>query len=475
MPSFRAPTRSSIPAAASALALVVACQTLTSPVARAGGATAEVWITTADGVKKLTKSADGTFDSSPRKVDITVDADARAQRFTGAGASLTEASAELIAGLPERRRTALLNDLFSSGGDGIGLDYLRQPLGGTDFVARLPYYSYEDDPGDFSIARDKQKILPLVRRALKINPDIRIMASPWSAPGWMKKNGWLGGGRLKPEHYDDYAGYLVKSIQAYRKAGVPIDDLTVANEPLFEAVYPSMRMSSDEQVKLFRILDRKLSAAGLGTGLFAFDHNWSRPDYALDVLNKTSDIKRVQGASFHCYRGRPEQQQDVRDAGERVFFTECSSTDGKNGTQDFSEALKWQTENWVIRTLRSGSETVVLWNLALDQHGRPNYGYCKDCNGVVEVRGDTVRKNAEYYTLGHVSKFVDQGARRIGSTTQGPGGVQNVSFENPDGTRVSVVLNSARSARTFSLTENGKSLAYKLPAGAVATFTWPGP
>jgi len=464
-----------IAAVGCALALVVACHVSVGPAARAATPTAQVWITTPDGSRKLTRSPDAAFDGRRLKTDIAVDAAEKAQRFTGAGASMTEASAHLIAGLPAGKRASLLGDLFSRDGGGIGLNYLRQPLGGTDFVARLPYYTYEGTPGTFSVARDEQEILPLLRRALKINPSVRVMASPWSAPAWMKDNGRLGGGRVAPEHYGDYADYLVKSVRAYRKAGVPVADLTVGNEPLFAAVYPSMNMSSGEQAELFRVLDRKLTAAGLGTGLFAFDHNWDHPEYALDVLRRTTGIARVQGASFHCYGGKPEQQQAVRDAGGRVFFTECSGTDGDDGTQDFSQALGWQTGNWVIRTLRSGSETVVLWNLALDKDGGPHYGYCRHCNGVVQVDGDSVHRNAEYYTLGHVAKFVDRGARRVASTTQGAGGVQNVTFENPDGSRASVVLNDARTARTFSITENGRSLSYELPAGAVATFTWPGP
>ncbi|WP_374991232.1 hypothetical protein [Streptomyces sp. LHD-70] len=176
----------------------------------------------------------------------------------------------------------------------------------ADAHPRHTYYSYEDTQGSFSIGRDEQEILPLVRTAKQLNPQVRVMGSPWSAPAWMKDSGKLEGGGLKPEMYEAYADYLVKTLQAYAKAGVPVDDLTVQNEPLFETSYPSMGMSPAQQADFFRVLEARLTAAGLDTQLFAYDHNWDRPDYPLDVLNRTKDIARVQGAAFHCYGGRPE-------------------------------------------------------------------------------------------------------------------------------------------------------------------------
>jgi len=473
-------------AVAGVLALGAAGYALTGPVHTASaalsggsapGGAAHVWITTADGGKKLQRADDAAFDGTEQDIDISVDAGKKGQEFTGAGASMTESSAHLISGLPQDERDALLKELFSRDGSGIGLTFLRQPLGASDFVAAKPFYSYEDEQGKFSVDRDTEEILPLLKQARSVNSGIRVMGTPWSAPGWMKDGGRLEGGSLKPEHYDDYAEYLVKAVQAYKKEGVPVDYLTAQNEPFFEGGYPSMKMTSAQQADFLKVLDSKLGAAGLDTELFAYDHNWDHPEYPLDVLAKTKDVKRVAGAAFHCYGGEPEAQQKVRDAGGRVLETECSGTDADDSSQTFASTLKWQTENLVIRSMRAGSETVVPWNLALDSKGGPQYGNCgTKCNGVVEIGdgGDTVAKNAEFYVLGHVSKFVDRGAHRIASTTQGSGGLQNVTFENPDGSRASVVLNASGSSKRFSLTENGKSLDYDLPAGAVATFDWPG-
>jgi glucosylceramidase len=467
-------------ALAGALALVTGGYVVTSQAqakeeGRAAADSAQVWVTTADGSKRLAKGDDVAFDSSKQDIDLSVDPSSKQQEFTGAGASITESSAHLLAQLPGDKRDAIMKELFSREGDGIGLDYLRQPLGGSDFVAELPYYSYEDTKGSFSIDRDTKEIIPLLKQALGINSKIRVMGTPWSPPAWMKDGGKLEGGKLKPEDYDAYADYLVKAVEAYKDAGVPITDLTAQNEPLFEATYPSMNLPASQEADFLRVLDGKLTAAGLKTNLFAYDHNWDHPEYPLEVLDKTKDIDRVKGAAFHCYGGQPEAEQKVRDTGKQVFFTECSGTDSDDASRTFADSLTFQAENLDIRSLRSGAQTVVLWNMALDEHGGPQFGNCDTkCNGVVEVDGDTVNKNAEYYSLGHVAKFVDSGAHVIKSSSQDAGGVEDVAFENPDGSRAAVVLNSSDAAKTFSVTEAGKSLKYELPAGAVATFTWSG-
>ncbi|MFD6949366.1 glycosyl hydrolase [Nocardiopsis sp. TSRI0078] len=468
-------TRPAISALAAAGALALGSTLLglgTAAPAQAAAPTARVWVTTADGGSTLEPRGEVPFTSGREGIDIAVDPGQRFQRFTGAGASVTEASAHLIGSLPQGERDALMESLFSRDGGGIGLNYLRQPLGGTDFNAGS-FYTYEDTPGRFGIDRDRQEIIPVLREALAANPGIRFMGSPWSPPAWMKTGGSLNGGSLDPAHYGDYADYLVSAVEAYGEEGIELTDLTVQNEPLFATSYPSTSMSAQEQADFFRVLDGALADAGLDTRLYAYDHNWDRTDYPLEVFEATRGIERVQGAAFHCYGGRPEAQQQIVDAGKRVFFTECSGTDSADPASTFADTLRWHSENLVVRNMRSGGETVLTWNLALDGNGGPHQGHCEDrCNGVVEIDGSRVTRNAEYYMLGHLTRFVDEGARRIGSTSQGSGGVQNVVFENPGGGRAAYVTNAASGPRTFSITEGGDSLSYTLPAGAVATFTW---
>lgn len=471
------PFRPRARAAGAALALTVAAIGLagTGSAAHAADPTAQVWVSTRDGAKRLSAEADVPFTSTPRSVDISVDAASKGQRFTGGGASVTGASAHLIQGLPQDKRTALMTSLFSSDGDGIGLNYLRQPLGSSDFNADSSLSTYEDTPGSFSIDRDKPEIIPVLKQATAVNPAIRFMGSPWSPPAWMKTNNALNGGSLKPANYQAYADYLVHAIQAYGQQGITLTDLTVQNEPEFAASYPSMTMTSSEQAAFFKVLDPTLTAAGLPTNLLAFDHNWDHPNYPLEVFAATPGMSRVIGAAFHCYGGTPSAEQQVVNAGKRVFFTECSGTESADRSATYTDTLTWHAENLVVQNMRNGGETVVDWNLALDQNGGPHQGGCADrCNGVVEIANGGVTRNAEYYVLGHLTKFVKPGATRIGSTSQGGGGIENVVFQNPDGTRAAYVVNSGSGAQEFSLTDNGKSLVHTLPAGAVATFVWSG-
>ncbi|MER6348742.1 RICIN domain-containing protein [Streptomyces sp. NPDC001595] len=477
--SHRRPLRPRSRAAGIALALAVTGFGLglsSTGTAQAADPVAQVWVTTPDGARKLTPEGSVPFTSTPQSIDIRVDASSTGQRFTGAGASVTEASAHLIRGLPQGTRDALMNSLFSTAGDGIGLNYLRQPLGSTDFDTDTAFSTYEDTRGSFSIDRDRPEILPVLEQATAINPRIRFMGSPWSPPAWMKTGGSLAGGSLKSEHYQDYADYLVKAVKAYRQEGIELTDLTVQNEPEFPTTYPSMSMTSAEQARFVKVLDTTLTAAGLPTNLLAYDHNWDHPDYPLEVFAATSGVGRLIGAAFHCYGGAPEAQQRIAATGKRVFFTECSGTDSGDGTATFADTLRWHAENLVVRNMRNGGETVVNWNLALDRNGGPHQGHCQTrCNGIVEIANGTVTRGAEYYVLGHVTKFVKPGATRIGSTSQGAGGVQNVAFRNPDGSRAVYAVNTAASAQTFSITDSGRSLRHTLPAGAVATFTWPDP
>ncbi|GAB3719622.1 glycoside hydrolase family 30 protein [Nocardiopsis nanhaiensis] len=433
---------------------------------------ASVWMTSPDRSHTLTQQDDVSFTSSPEDIDIAVDDDQREQTFTGAGASVTEASAQLISELPEGERDELMATLFSPE-DGIGLSYLRQPLGSTDFNAG-DFYTYEDTPGEFSIDRDRQEIIPVVQQALEHNPDIRFMGSPWSPPAWMKTGGSLNGGGLDPDHYEDYADYLVNAIEAYADEGIDLADLTMQNEPLLDTDYPSTYVPADEQAAFFHVLDEALTEAGLDTDLYAYDHNWDEPEYPLEVFEGTEGIDRVQGAAFHCYAGDPSAQSEVVDVGKRVYFTECSGSGDGPDDEVFSDTLWWQSEHLVVGNMRNGGETTVTWNLALDADGGPHQGNCEDrCTGVVEIDGSDITYNGEYYVLGHLAGFVEPGATRIGSTSEGSGGVQNVVFENPDGGKTAFVVNAdTEEDHTFSVTEDGASLSYTLPAGSVATFTW---
>ncbi|GGC67566.1 hypothetical protein IEU95_03270 [Hoyosella rhizosphaerae] len=447
---------------------------------RAQGAEAQVWLTTGD--RSVTLQQVASVPLTSRKASgpnvITVNPTSRHQVITGFGASITGASAFNIASLSAEARAELMSELFNPN-TGIGLNYLRQPMGASDFNAPGDLYTYQDeldpdaDDHGFSVDIDEQLgILPLIREALSENPGLRVMGTPWSAPAWMKSSGDLRGGALNPESMSEYAQYFVRFVEQYRERGVAVQMVTPGNEPLFaNPKYPSMQMGTEQQAEFVRELDSAFSDANLDTEILVFDHNWSDAWYAADVLNKTADVERVVGAAFHCYHGDPSAQTQVIAAGKRVMVTECT---GVRSSDTFLHTLLWQFQNLIVESSRNGSEGTTLWNLALDAEGGPHQGYCDDrCRGVVEVADGTYSLNAEYYVLGHASKFVKPGAVRLGSNSgTGSNSLRNVAFENPDGSRVVLLMNPSGRSQRYSVTDGAVTMQADIEGNSVATIVW---
>jgi glucosylceramidase len=491
------------------LVLVLLAVLVVAPAARADDPpAARVHVTTADRSLLLADRGTVPFGDAPAAAPtIDVDPSQRFQTMEGFGASITDSSGSVLYRLDADRRDAVMRDLFDpEHGDGLG--YLRQPMGASDFVDG-PHYTYDDVPAGhtdfglrhFSIAHDRAQILPLLRRARQLNPALKVLATPWSPPAWMKTGGSLIGGRLidEPRVYDAYARYFVKFLKAYAREGVPVDAVTVQNEPQnrHPRAYPGTDMPVAQEVKLIEALGPALRRAGLRTKILAYDHNWSEhPDdiastppgespeteYPFDVLASPA-ARWVAGTAFHCYAGDPARQTELHDAfpEKGIYFTECSGSHGATDPPEwiFESTLRWHTRNVVIHTTRNWAKTVVNWNLALDPSGGPHNGGCDTCTGVVTVGpGQTVTRNAEYYTLGHVARFVRPGAVRIASTSFGPTGwgdapIMDVAFRNPDGSTALVVLNDNGAEQSFGVREDGRSFSYTLPPHSVATFTWP--
>ena len=316
----------------------------------------------------------------------------------------------------------------------------------------------------------------------------------------MKTNQSLVGGRLidDPRIYDTYARYFVEFIQAYRRAGVPIYAVTLQNEPQnrFPNAYPGMDFPVAQEAKLINALGPKLKAAHLNTLIFGYDHNWSEhpndvantppgedpeTEYPFDLM-RTSAGRYLAGTAFHCYAGDQVRQTQMHDAfpEKGVWFTECSGSHGPTDppAQVFSDTLKWHARNITLGVTRNWGMTTVNWNLALDPNGGPHNGGCDTCTGVVTVGpGNTVTRDAEYFTLGHLSRFVTPGAVRIASSSFGTTGwngqIMDVAFRNPDGSTALVVHNENDDPRSFAVQQGGASFDYTLPGGALATFVWP--
>ncbi|WP_051274993.1 discoidin domain-containing protein [Cellulomonas sp. URHD0024] len=469
---------------------------------------ARVWVTTPDRAQLLAPQAPVSFSEGRSDLStIVVDPDQRFQTMDGFGASITDSSAALLAGLPRGQRDSAMRSLFGSR-DGIGVSFLRQPVGSSDFTAAAEHYTYDDvAPGatdfplaHFSIAHDEAQILPLLRQAKQLNPELSVMATPWSPPAWMKTGDSLVGGRLKddPAVYDAYARYLVKFVQAYTAAGVPIDFLSVQNEPQNRTPggYPGTDMPVAQQEKVILALGPLLKKASPRTKILAYDHNWTEhpndvantppgedpaTDYPYQVLSGPA-AKWVAGTAYHCYSGDPSAQTALHDAYPKkgIWFTECSGSHGATDTpeQIFRGTLTWHARTIAIGTTRNWAKSVVNWNIALREDGGPHLGGCDTCTGLLTVQADgTVRTDAEYYTIGHLSKFVKPGAVRIGSTSFGTTGwngqIMDVAFRNPDGSTALVVHNENDDPRSFAVAVGDRRFEYTLPGGALATFTWP--
>jgi glucosylceramidase len=437
-----------------------------------------VWVTTGDQAKLLSREPDVAF--STKDVaglpTIAVDDTIRYQEMVGFGAAITDAAAMNINRLAPDRREALLRDLFDAD-SGIGLSFTRLTIGASDFSTH--HYSFVDEPdltlARFSIEPNRADVLPVVRRALAINPQLKVMASPWSAPGWMKTSGRLIGGTLRPEAYDEFAEYLRRYVEAYAAEGVPIYALTVQNEPHFEPKdYPGMRLEPPARARFIgRYLGPLFARRQIPTVIFDWDHNWDEPESPLRVLADSVARRYIAGVAWHCYGGDVSAQTKVHDAYPAVdtYFTECS---GGEWAPSFADNLKWNVRTLVIGAPRNWARGVLLWNLALDELHGPYTGGCGNCRGVVTINSQSgaVTRNVEYYALAHASRFVRPGARRI-EATSGVAGLESVAFRNADGSTALIVVNTADAERRFVVQWRGKALVYLLPAGAVATLRWP--
>lgn len=443
----------------------------------------DVWITSGDKSRLLSQQPDVVFQPGVggSGTVITVNASQTFQTMEGYGAAMTNSSASLIQNqLNASQRERLMQDLFS-GEDGIGLNYLRLAIGASDFTAD-GFYTYNDLPSgqtdasqsNFSIDPDRTTILPSLEQVRGVNPDLRLMASPWSAPGWMKTSGSVIGGSLAPQWEASYATYLQKFVEAYAAEGHPIDTLTLQNEPLhLPTNYPGMSMSVQQQIDLIKNnVGPDFAAAGIETQLLAYDHNWDEPQYPIEVLNDPDARQYLTGSAFHGYAGDVSAQSVVRNAhpDKGIYFTEIS---GGSFAPNFEDNLVFNARNLLIGNARNWGKTTLLWNLALDENNGPHLGGCDTCRGVVTIDSTTgdVTHNEEFYSLGHASRFVQPGAVRIGSTSIG-NLVETVAFQNPDGSRAMIALNPSESDQTIRAFDGQKHFQYEIPSRSVATFTW---
>jgi glucosylceramidase len=436
-------------------------------------------------------SLGSTADASTNTV--VVDPTQTYQSIEGFGAAFTDSAADLLINVePPASLPGTLNDLFTTNGDGIGLSFMRIPMGASDIA--LSVYSYDDQPvgttdlplADFSIAHDQTYILPLIKQAKALNPQMKLMANPWSPPGWMKDPAsmspvsMLGGTLLMtPPNETAFANYFVKFLQAYQAAGVPIDYVSLQNEPLnITTSYPSMGMSDTVQLSLLQgYVLPAFTANNITTKIFAYDHNWDTPPYPQTVLGGLTQpqLNQMAGTAWHGYGGAPGAQQLLQNQFPTLGNWE---TEHSGGT--------WQTDQFTVdileitQVLRNSGKSFVKWSLALNEKLGPNLtqnaglGGCNTCTPIVTINSTTgaVTKDIEFYTLGHYSKYVLPGAVRIYSSNTPS--IASVAFQNTNGSMALIASNATASSQTFTVQWGTQSFSYTLPETSIATFTWSG-
>jgi len=440
----------------------------------------QVWLTKADRTALFTRQATGLSlaTAKNKRPTIVVNDKETFQSIDGFGYALTGGSAQHIVKMSVPARAALLKELFATNGTNIGVSYIRLSIGASDLNEKV--FSYNDLPegqtdleqAKFDLGPDKADVIPVMKEILAINPKIKIMGSPWSPPLWMKTTYDARGGMLKPEYYGAYAKYFVRYVQDMQKAGIPIDAITVQNEPLHPGNNPSLLMvAPDQAVFVKQFLGPAFAKANIKTKIIVYDHNADRPDYPISILDDPAAKKYIDGSAFHLYGGKIEALSDVHNVhpDKNIYFSEQMVVEQPDAaTINIVNPVK----RLIIGATRNWSKNVLEWNLAADPENKPytDRGGCSMCQGAVTINGDNYSRNLAYFSIAHASKFVRPGSVRIASNELN--GLANVAFKTPDGKYVLVVANTGKDAAEFNISQHGKTYAATLDKGAVATYIW---
>jgi glucosylceramidase len=481
------------------IALPLLCAVLSATLvipapAHAANEPVNVWLTTTSDpggrtvTRGLQQQAPTAFAaSSPGATNtITVNENVRYQAFEGGGASITDTTAYLLRGGPVSAATRddVMRRLFHPT-DGIGLSFVRNPMGASD-LSRPGMVSLDDtccDLNDFNTNGYDTNVRLLTAQARSLNPALRVKGVPWSAPGWMKDNGRMDQmGWLRAEYYPMYAQYFVRYVQAYQAAGVPVNYISVQNEPNCCQAgnptamnYPGMSWNASGLIELTKNhIFPAFRAAGITTRVLVHDWNYGDyPNFGGQILADAAlrDDPLFGGIAWHGYFGDPAVGTQVHNQypAVRQFSTEHSGGTwiGNQHNEDLADIVNY-ARNW------SGS--LVKWSLALNQGMGPHNGGCDVCTGLITVqeggaRAGQVDYTIEYYTTGHLTRFVRPGAQRIDSNNTA---VQNVAWRNTDGSKALIAHNGGTGSQSVRVVWGGQSFTYTLPARTTATFTWSG-
>lgn len=459
----------------------------------------DVYTTTAD--KTLTMQKDSVLlvaksDIQSTENVITLHPEEKYQQMDGFGAAITGSSCYNLLKMAPADRAAILKETFDPK-DGYGYSYIRISIGASDFS--LDEYTYCDKPGleNFAISEyDQRDLFPILKEIKAINPQVKIMASPWSCPKWMKVNNlkemkpfdsWTSG-QLNPEYYQDYAAYFVKYMQAMEKEGFTIDAMTIQNEPLNRGNSMSLYMTWQEQRDFVRdALGPAFEKAGIKTKIVVYDHNYNydndksenydQGQYPLKIYADANAAKYIDGAAYHAYGGEKEELLTVHNArpDKNLYFTEMSIGLWGDG-YSFAKDLMWNMREVCIGSINNYNKAVIMWNYMLDdKHGPDRPGGCDICLGCITIDSDdykTMDKNSHYYTMAHLSKVIKPGSYRIKSEGKTEEKIYYSAFENPDKSYSIVLQNENQEPKTVSVQLGNNAFNYTVPAQAVISCIW---
>jgi glucosylceramidase len=438
-------------------------------------------VTTADG-RYLLKRIENPillpeqFNQAALKDTVYIDEGIRYQTIEGFGYTLTGGSALLLNQLPKQNRVQILNEIFGPGPDGLNVNYLRISIGASDLDATV--FSYDDlkegevDPDLIKMSNkpDQANLIPILKEIQIIHPGLKIMASPWSPPVWMKDNGKSKGGYLLPKYYATYAQYFVKYIQMMRAEGIIVNAVTIQNEPEHGGNNPSMLMTAAQQNEFIKNhLGPAFKKSGITTEIVIWDHNADHPNYPIEILNDTITKSYVSAAAFHLYLGHESALSKVHEAhpDRKIYFTEQWT--GAKG--NFAGDFMWHIQHIVIGTMSNWSSLVLEWNLANDpKYGPHTPGGCTECLGALTIEGADIKRNVSYYIIGQVAPFIPAGSTRIQTKSTNPL-IYSIGFRRPDGKKVLVALNTGKEC-VYTIDFEKKKYNLALPEKSASTIVW---
>jgi glucosylceramidase len=435
--------------------------------------TGKVWVSSMDLKEKFSEK---TFAVTSKKAGkhkpakIEINPEKTFQSIVGIGSSLEHSTCYNLTKLPVDQREKAIADLVDPI-QGIGMNLMRICIGTSDFTGD-PWYSYDDMPAGekdpdierFSIEKDRAYVLPILKTALKRNPELLFLASPWSPPGWMKDSGQMCGGKLLPEHYGAYAEYIIKFIRAYEAEGIPIYAVTLQNEPGVNVkTYPSCFWNGEMQRDFIRDhFGPALASSGLKTLVWCFDHNFNNTAFPRAVFSDPAAAAYVDGAAFHAYEGKVGAMGAfaAEFPSKHMYFTEGSIYRLGGASQ-------------IISFFANNARSYNAWVTVIDRKGKPNNGPhgCSPTCIVYDNATGGLDYRFDYYMYGHFSKFIQRGAVRVDASCS-DAKLPFIVFRNPDGKFVMVAVNSGGGEREVAV-ECGKGrFAATITPLSVATFVW---